>query len=90
MRRNRPQSLMPNGEHHDQISSRRRRPEKFPAFLAAHISSSDDCMGPLDSFLDFRRVDSVPIDMANIVRIPIEASQAFEHNPSIYKLCVYS
>jgi len=37
-------------------------------------------MRPLDSVLAFRRVDSVAIDMANVVRIPIEASQAFEHN----------
>jgi hypothetical protein len=80
MRRDRPQSLMPNGKHHDQISSRRRCPKKLPAFLAGRVCSRDDCMGPLDSFLDFRWVDSVAIDMANIVRIPIEASQAFEHN----------
>jgi hypothetical protein len=80
MRRNGPQSLIPNGEHHDQISSRSRCPEKLPAFLAARVSRGDDCMRPLDSVLAFRRVDSVAIDMANVVRIPIEASQAFEHN----------
>jgi len=77
---------MPNGEHHDHISFRRRCTEKLPAFLAARVCSGDNCMRPLDSFLDFLRVDSVAIDMANIVRIAIEASQAFEHNPQYIQI----
>src|ERR1039458_6763505 len=81
---------MPNREYYDQISPRRRCSEKLPAFLAARISCGNDRVGPPDGLLDFRRVNSMPINMADIVQIPIEAFQAVEHNYSIYKVCIYN
>ncbi len=53
MRRNRPQSFIPNREHYDQVASGRRCTEKFPSFLAGHVFCRDDRVGPLDRFLDF-------------------------------------
>jgi hypothetical protein len=47
-------------------------------------------VGPRDHFLDLRRVDSVPGNMADIVQIPIEALKAIQHSPSIYRFCIYS
>jgi hypothetical protein len=47
-------------------------------------------VGPLDRLLDFRRVDSMPGNMAGIVQIPIEASNAIQHSHSIYKFCIYN
>jgi hypothetical protein len=65
--------LIPNREHYDQITSGRRCPEKLPAFLAARIFCGDDHVGTPDCLLDFRRVNSMPVNMADIVQIPIEA-----------------
>jgi hypothetical protein len=64
MSRNRPQSFIPNREHYDQIPSGRGCTEKLPSFLAAHVFCRDDRVGPLDRFLDFRRGDSMPVNMA--------------------------
>ena len=47
-------------------------------------------MGPLDRFLDFRRVHSMPVNMADIVQIPIEALNAIEHSHGIYNYCMYN
>ena len=47
-------------------------------------------MRPLESFLDFRRVDSMPGNVADIVQIPIEGFNAIQHNFSIYSFCIYS
>jgi hypothetical protein len=46
-------------------------------------------VGSPDSLLDFGRVDSVPVDMADIVQIPIEAFQAVEHT-LVYTDYVYT
>ncbi len=89
MSRNRPQSFIPNREHYDQPSSRRCT-EKLPSFLAADVFCRDDRVGPLDRFLDFRRVDSMSGNMADIVQIPIEALKAIQHSHSIYNFCIYS
>lgn len=80
MSRNRPQPFIPNREHYDQILSGRRCAEKLPSFLAAYILCGDDRVGPLESFLDFRRVDTMPGNMAYIVQVPIEASKAIQHS----------
>src|SRR5277367_3363722 len=56
---NRPQSLIPNREHHDQITSGRRCSEKLPSFLALHIFGGNDHGRPTDSLLDFCRVNSM-------------------------------
>jgi hypothetical protein len=42
-----------------------------------------------DGFLDFRRVDPMPGDMADVVQIPIEAFCAIQYNSSIYNYCIY-
>ena len=54
-----------------------------PSFLAGRVFCRDDRLGPLDRFLDFRRVDSIPGNMADIVQIPIEAFNAIQHSYSI-------
>lgn len=46
-------------------------------------------MSPSDGFLDFRRGDPMPGNMAGIVQIPIEAFCAIQHNHSIYNYCMY-
>jgi hypothetical protein len=38
-----------------------------------HVFCGDDHVSPFDGFLDFRRVDPMPGNMADIVPIPIEA-----------------
>ncbi len=43
-----------------------------------------------EGFLDFRRVDAMPGDMPDIVRIPFEALNAIQHSFSIYELCIYN
>jgi hypothetical protein len=40
-------------------------------------------VGPRDRFLDFRRIDAVPGNMADIVQIPIEAFKAIQHSHCI-------
>ena len=47
-------------------------------------------MGPLDRFLDFRRIHSMSVNMADFVQIPIEAFNAFQHSYSIYDFCIYN
>lgn len=46
-------------------------------------------MSPFDGFLDFRRGDPMPSNMAGIVQIPIEAFCAIQHSNSIYGYCMY-
>jgi hypothetical protein len=47
-------------------------------------------VSPFDGFLDFFRVDPMPGNMADVVKIPIEAFQAIQHSYSIYDYCIYS
>jgi hypothetical protein len=47
-------------------------------------------VGPLDGFLDLRRGDPVPGDVADVLHIPIEASAAVEHSHGIYRFGIYS
>lgn len=47
-------------------------------------------MGPLERFLDFRRIDSMSGNMADVVQIPIEAFNSLQHNHSIYRFCIYN
>ena len=46
-------------------------------------------MSPFDGFLDFRRVNPMPGNMAGIVQIPIEAFCVIQHSCSIYNYCIY-
>ena len=89
MSRNRPQLIVPNGEHHDQIPPGRGSTEKLPAFLAAYIFRGDDRVRPLGRFFDFRRANSMPVNMADIVHIPIGAFYGVQHSYSIYSFCIY-
>jgi hypothetical protein len=52
-------------------------PKSFHRF-SPFVSCRDDRVGPLDGFFNFRWVYSVPMDMAHIVQIPIEALNTIE------------
>src|ERR1039457_2087084 len=89
VRGNGPESVIPNREHHDQITPVRGSAEKLPSFLAVHVFCGDDRVRPFDGFLDFRRVDPMPGNMADVVQIPIEACCTIQHSYSIYDYCIY-
>ena len=89
MRGNGPESVIPNREHHNQITSGCGSAEKLPLFLAARVSCRDDHAGPFNGFLDLFRVDPMPGNMADVVQIPIEAFCAIQHSYSIYNYCIY-
>ncbi len=90
MSRNRPQAFIPNREHNDQVASCRGCTEKLPSFLAGHVFCGDDRVRPVNRFLHFRGVHTMPVNMADIVRIPIEAFNAVQQSLSIYSFCIYS
>lgn len=90
MSRNNPQTFLPNGENDDQIPSRRGRAKKLPALFVPDILCGNNRVGPLNGLLDFDRLNSVPVNMANIVKIPIEGLNAIQQTKSIYGPCIYS
>ena len=46
-------------------------------------------MRSLDRFLDFGGVESMTVNMADIVQTPIEAFNAIQHGYRIYRFCIY-
>ncbi len=47
-------------------------------------------MRPPDRLFDFNRVNSMPVNMADIVQLPIEALQPIKHTYSIYIFRMYT